>query len=190
MNKKNIVSGHKLKVGDRVRVVDATAGAYGANGKIGTVVAVTNEGFSGRIFVEKLPVREEEVSGLDIFNPRKTIIIKLDNPAGMIVKNHYWRVGAEGEYELLSPRKKHFDIDVVMKGDITKVIVEDDKVGISRCNTEDKFNEAYGVILAIARAYKFDKEKMEAIVDALYGDVKKLEDYDSVELINELRKRV
>lgn len=112
--------------------------------------------------------REGEVSGLAIW--MGGLMVKLDEPTGFANKK-YWRVSDSGRYELLSPtrlrEKKHFDSDVAIK-----------------CN------EAYGVILAIARAYKLDNDKVNAIVDALYGDNKTLEDYDTFEILDELRSRV
>ena len=169
-----IVKGNKLKVGDIVKVIDATRGAYGANDRVGVVVDRGN-------------INEEKISGLQPF--KGDLIIKLNNPAGF-KRNIYWRVGFSGEYEILtSNRKQHFDIDVVVKGYETKVVIGD-KVGTSRCKEEDDFNEAYGIILAVAGAYKLSKEKREALVDALYDGVKTLEDYDSLEIINELKSRV
>lgn len=173
-----MVNGYRLKAGDRVRVIDATCGAYGANGGTGTVVTYVREGTS----------KESIIGGLPSFRTG-TLIIKMDKPTGAYGRT-YWRVGKAGTYELIEDRRKHYEVDVVIKGDTTKVIVNNEKVGISKCKEEDTFIEAFGVILAIANAYNLSKEKREALVDALYGDNKKLEDYDSVELLDELKSRV
>lgn len=169
-----VVKGSKLRIGDRVRVINATSGAYGANNKVGVIV-------------DRGDIPEVRISGLRAF--QDSLIIKLDNPTGF-KGNIYWRVGSSGEYEVLeSNRKQFFDIDVIIKGDATKVLIGD-KVGSSICKEDDDFNEAYGIILAVARAYKLSEEKRKALVDALYDGVKTLEDYDSLEIINELKSRV
>lgn len=168
-----IVNGFKLRVGDRVKVINATMGALGANGEVGTIVEYNGS--------------ESNISGLKEFRD-STIVVKLDEPS-RIYGTRYWRVGKSGSFELLSSRKSHMEVDVIIKDDITKVVIGD-KIGVSRCKEEDTFNEAYGVILAVASAYNLDKEKRTALIDALYDGVKTLEDYDSEELLDELKSRV
>ena len=168
-----IVTGKKLKVGDRIKVINAGMGAYGANNKMATVVGTVPRG--------------KRVSGLSSYNIG--VMIKLDNPHEDF-HTVYWKVNLHGEYEVLSEKKLNIDADILIKGSKTKVVIGD-KVGEARCNLiEDKFNEAYGIILAVARAYKLDNEKFQGIVDALYDDVKRIEEYDTLELIDELRARV
>lgn len=172
MNK--IVNGYDLRVGDRVRVVNATIGALGANDCIGTVIS-------------EIP-KNAQPNGLR--EDMEIITLKLEKPTG-VRKSAYWRVGAYGTYEVLSEtkRKKHIEIDVIIKEDITKVII-DDKIGMAKRKKEDKFNEAYGIILAVASAYKLSAKTREALVDALYDDIKTLKEYDSLELLDELKNRV
>lgn len=169
---KTVVHGRKLKVGDRIKVINAGSGALGANGVMATVV-------------EKAP-KNERISGLSAYRP--SLMIKLDKVHSKYFTS-YWRVSLDGKYEVQTT-KKHIEMDVLIKNNVTK-IVAGDKVGVARCNySEDRFNEAYGVILAVARAYKLDDEKFQAIVDALYDDIKKIEDYNTLELIEELKARV
>ena len=172
MNKR--VKGNELRVGDRVKVIHAGVGALSANDCTGTII-------------EDFPV-DTRPCGLG--RGDNTILIKLDNPTGFR-KNVYWGLSANGVFEIIEKqrRKKHIEIDVIIKNDLTKVVVGD-KVGVSRCKAEDRFNEAYGVILAVAGAYGLNKEKREALVDALYDDVKTLEDYDTLEILDELKSRV
>lgn len=172
MNKR--VEGNELRVGDRVRVIYAGVGALSANGCTGTIT----ENFPMGIRTSGLG--REEVA----------ITIKLDRPAG-IKKNIYWRVSVDGIYEIIERPKtiKHIEVDVIIKDDLTKAIVSD-KVGVSRCKEEDNFNESYGVILAVARAYGLSNEKIEALANVLYDDVKTLEDYDTLEILDELKSRV
>ena len=172
MNKR--VRGNKLRVGDRVRVIHAGIGALGANDCTGTII-------------ENFPMGIR-TSGLD--RGEDTISIKLDKPTGF-KQNLYWGLSMDGIYEIIErpKRRKHIEVDVIIKDDLTKVVVGD-KVGVSRCKEEDSFNEAYGVILAVAGAYGLSNEKREALVDALYDDVKTLEDYDTLEILDELKSRV
>lgn len=171
---KNIVKGKKLRVGDRVRVINAGVGALGANDCTGTII-------------EEFPIGAR-INGLG--RGENNILIKLDNPTGFKL-NIYWGLSINGTYEIIErpKRKKFFEIDVIIKNDSTKVVVGD-KVGASKCKEEDSFNEAYGIILAVAKAYGLSNEKREALVDALYDDVKTLEDYDTLEIIDELKSRV
>lgn len=170
MNKR--VKGNKLRVGDRVRVIYAGIGASGANGYTGTII-------------ENFPL---EICASGLGRGKDTILIKLDKPAGFM-KNIYWGLDIDGIYEIIPKRKKHIEVDIIIKDDLTKVVVGD-KVGVSRCKEEDSFNESYGVILAVARAYGLSNEKREALVDVLYDDVKTLEDYDTLEILDELKSRV
>lgn len=172
---KKTVRGHELKIGDKVMVLNATMGAFGANGHTGIIIKETP--FDARVYgLSK--VREN------------TILIKLDEKTidGQAI---YWRVGAHGIYELLERpiRKKHIEVDVIIKDGTTKVVIGE-KVGVSKCKEEDMFNESYGKILAVAGACGLSEEKRRAIVDALYDDVKTLEDYDTLEIIDELKSRL
>lgn len=171
---KNIVNGNKLRVGDRIRVINAGVGAFGANDHIGTII-------------DNVPVGTKP-SGLG--RGDNTILIKLDKPT-VFRNNVYWGLSKNGLYEIIERprRKKFFEIDVIIKNDSTKVVIGN-KVGASKCKEEDSFNEAYGIILAVAGAYGLSKEKREALVDALYDDVKTLEDYDTLELIEEIKERI
>lgn len=175
MKMKNVVTGDKLRVGDRIEIINAGIGAYGANYCTGVVI-------------DKFPVGVK-CSGAGN-GTGDSIAVKLDKPAGYS-NNTYWSVSICGLYEIIErpKQKKHIEIDVIIKDDVTKVVVGN-KVGVSKCKDEDTFNEAYGVILAVAGAYGLSKEKREALVDALYDDVKKLEDYDSLEILEELKSRV
>lgn len=171
---KKVVTGNKLRVGDKVRIINATVGAYGANDCVGVVVDEVPFGM--------------RVSGLGC--SEDTVLVKLDKATGF-KNNVYWGVGINGMYEILHrpKHKKHIEIDVIIKDNATKVVIGD-KVGVSRCKEEDTFKEAYGIILAVAGAYKLPKATKEALVDALYDDIKKLEDYDTLELIEELKERI
>lgn len=171
---KNVVTGNKLRVGDKIRIINATVGAYGSNDCVGVVV-------------DRVPFGVR-VSGLGC--GEDTILVKLDKETGF--KNSvYWGVGVNGLYEILhrQPKKKHIEIDVIIKDKMTKVVI-DNKVGVAKCKEEDSFNEAYGLILAIAGAYGLSREKREALVDALYDDIKTLEEYDSLEILEELKNRI
>lgn len=172
MNKR--VKGNELRVGDRVRVIYAGVGALSANGCTGTII-------------KNFPL-EICASGLD--RGKDTILIKLDRPTGF-KQNLYWGLSMDGIYEIIEKpkRRRHIEVDVIIKDDLTKVVIGD-KVGVSRCKEEDSFNESYGVILAVARAYGLSNEKREALVNVLYDDVKTLEDYDTLEILDELKSRV
>ena len=84
-----VVKGSKLRIGDRVRVINATSGAYGANNKVGVIV-------------DRGDIPEVRISGLRAF--QDSLIIKLDNPTGF-KGNIYWRVGSSGEYEVLESNR-------------------------------------------------------------------------------------
>lgn len=167
-----IINGRKLKVGDKIRIINAGMGSYAVNGMKATVV-------------DSAPF-EAMVRGLGSLTGG--VLIRLDQPqrAGF----SYWRISFNGEYELLSTRKSYLDIDVIIRGDVTKVVIGN-KIGTSRCKSEeDNFNEAYGIMLAVARAYGLDEKKINNIVDALYDDVKNIEEFSTKELIEELNKRL
>ena len=169
------MNGRMLKVGDRVEVINAGIGAHGANKKIGTVVDAKD-----------VPVGST-ISGLGSFHGG--LILKLDVPHEFF-KTYYWRVSLDGEYKLLSTKKTYKEIDVIISGNKTKVVMED-KVGTATCNNSvDRFDEAYGVILAVARAYGLDAEVINRIVDALYDDIPTLEDYETEDILKELMNRI
>lgn len=106
---KNVVTGNKLRVGDKIRIINATVGAYGSNDCVGVVV-------------DRVPFGVR-VSGLG--RGEDTILVKLDKETGF--KNSvYWGVGVNGLYEILhrQPKKKHIEIDVIIKDKMTKVVID------------------------------------------------------------------
>ncbi len=98
------------------------------------------------------------------------------------------------QVELLRNKTKKSTIDdvqIVEKGNITKVIIED-KVGIAKCNTSfDKFDKKIGILIATARALKFDKEIVDNIINILYDEKElPLEDVSTIDLLNEISNRL
>lgn len=170
----NVVRGYEVKIGDTVEVIDACMGAYGVNGRVGVVVS------------------EEEVIGRThgLMKHSPHIIVKVDGVYG----KEFWRIGRAGRVKVkkkAKPIKKHIEIDVLIKGGKTKVVIGD-KVGLAKHNEKvDDYNEAYGILLAVARALKLEEEKVQLIVDALYGDFKKsVNDFTLEEILESLRERI
>ncbi len=63
------------------------------------------------------------------------------------------------------------DVQIVEKGNMTKVIIED-KVEIAKCDTSiDKFDKKIGILIATARALKFDKTIVDGIIDVLFNNL-------------------
>lgn len=96
-------------------------------------------------------------------------------------------------FELVKEEKsKVTDIEVITKGNQTKVIIGD-KVGIAKCDSSvDSFDSKKGILIATARALKIDKKKVDKIIDVLFDDLEQftIKDIPSEELIEELYKRL
>lgn len=159
---------HELKVGDKIRVISAEYGAYGAEGKIGIV---TNK-------------RSEHVIGCSGDG------IKVKFKDGTI-----WNIGRDIDFELLEkakPRKEIKEINIIIKGDETIAVI-DDKWGEAKRNKSDAIDDRIGIIIATMRALRFKKEEVEGVIDVLFDDLpktKELKDYSSKELMKELNKRL
>lgn len=159
---------HELKVGDKIRIISAECGAYGAEGKIGVVTDKRSE--CGICF---------SADG-----------IKVEFKDGTI-----WNIGRDIEFELLEkakPRKEIKEINIIIKGDETIATI-DDKSGKARRNKSDAIDDRIGIIIATMRALRFKKEEVEGVIDVLFDDLpktKELKDYSSKELMKELNKRL
>lgn len=159
---------HELKVGDKIRIISAEFGAYGAEGKIGIVT----------------DKRSEDVIGCSGDG------IKVKFKDGTI-----WNVGRDIEFELLEkakPRKEIKEINIIIKGDETIAVI-DDKSGKARRNKSDAIDDRIGIVIATMRALRFKKEEVEGVIDVLFDDLpktKELKDYSSKELMKELNKRL
>lgn len=158
---------HELKVGDKIRIISAECGAYGAEGKIGIVTDKRSELGIGC-----------SADGIKVEFKDRTI----------------WNIGRDIEFELLEkakPRKEIKEINIIIKGDETIAVI-DDKSGKAKRNKSDEADDRIGIIIATMRALRFKKEEVEGVIDVLFDDLpkaKELKDYSSKELIKELNKR-
>ena len=159
---------HELKVGDKIRIISAECGAYGAKGKIGVVTDKRSEHGIGC-----------SADGIKVEFKDETI----------------WNIGRDIEFELLekaNPRKEIKEINIIIKGDETIATI-DDKSGKARRNKSDAIDDRIGIIIATMRALRFKKEEVEGVIDVLFDDLpkaKELKDYSSKELMKELNKRL
>ena len=172
---------HELKVGDKIRIISAECGAYGAEGKIGIVTDKRSEhgiGFSVEDFVE-LSV---------LVNSGKDFKVEFKDET-------IWNIGRDIEFELLEkakPRKEIKEINIIIKGDETIAVI-DDKLGEAKRNKSDAIDDRIGIIIATMRALRFKKEEVEGVIDVLFDDLpktKELKDYSNKELMKELNKRL
>lgn len=159
---------HELKVGDKIRIISAECGAYGAEGKIGIVTDKRSKhgiGFSADGI--KVEFKDEAI----------------------------WNIGRDIEFELLekaNPRKEIKEINIIIKGDETVAVI-DDKSGKARRNKSDAIDDRIGIIVATMRALRFKREEVEGVIDVLFDDLpktKELKDYSNKELMKELNKRL
>ena len=159
---------HELKARDKIRIISAECGAYGAEGKIGIVTDKRSEhgiGFSA--------------DGIKVEFKDETI----------------WNIGRDIEFELLEkakPRKEIKEINIIIKGDETIAVI-DDKWGEAKRNKSDAIDDRIGIIVATMRALRFNKEEVEGVIDVLFDDLpktKELKDYSNKELMKELNKRL
>lgn len=159
---------HELKVGDKIRIISAECGAYGAEDKIGIVT--------------------DKKSGHGIGHSAKGVRVELEDKT-------IWNVGRDIEFELLEkakPRKEIKDVNIIIKGDETIAVI-DDKSGKARRNKSDEADDRIGIIIATMRALRFDKKEVEGVIDVLFDDLpktKELKDYSSKELMRELNRRI
>lgn len=162
-------NGNRLMVGDRVRIISSSKDALGVEGRIGTVVPYS---------------LVKDKSGKEIPLNKDTLFVHLDN------SKNYMRVDSSDVFQIIERNnRRYFEIDIVIKEGTTKAIVGNN-VGCSVCNTDkEEFIEGYGVLLAVARAYKIDEDKISKIIDILYSDYKDISGYTFSELVDELRKR-
>lgn len=89
-------------------------------------------------------------------------------------------------------KSKVNDIQIITKGTMTKVII-DDKVGVAKCdNSIDIFDSKIGVLIATARALGFKKDEVDGIIEVIFNDVKKLtaKDLSNEELFEEIKRRL
>ena len=126
---------HELKVGDKIRIISAECGAYGAEGKIGIVTDKRSEhgiGFSA--------------DGIKVEFKDETI----------------WNIGRDIEFELLEkakPRKEIKEINIIIKGDETIAVI-DDKLGEAKRNKSDAIDDRIGIIIATMRDLRRKKLKV------------------------------
>lgn len=159
---------HELKVGDKIRIISAECGAYGAEGKIGVVTDNRPEHGIG-----------VSADGIKVKFKDETI----------------WNVGRNIKFELLEkakPRKEIKEINIIIKGDETIAVI-DDKWGEAKRNKSDAIDDRIGIIVATMRALRFNKEEVEGVIDVLFDDLpktKELKDYSNKELMKELNKRL
>lgn len=165
----DVISGYGLFIGDRVKILEATNGATGANGLTGIVVK-NRETHKSRY----------DIHGL-LYDDKETLMVKCDN-------GQFWRVGKHGKYMLRNNKFGVETIDVIYKGKETKAIFGD-KVGVATCNlSKDMYDSRYGAIISIARAMNFGEDKVQGIIDILFDDVK-LEGFSEEELLDEIVNR-
>lgn len=89
------------------------------------------------------------------------------------------------------PRSKVRDLQVIIKNDITKVILDDYKVGEAKRNAEqDVWDEEFAILLATARALGMSKVFIQELIDLYFDGVKKLKDYKTSDILIELSHRV
>lgn len=164
--KKENIKVSELKVGDKIKIIKAECGAYGANNE----VAIVTDKFSKH--------------GLG--NNKKGLKVEL------VKGKSVWNIGTEIEFELLEKakvKKEIKDIKIVIHGDETISII-DDKVGKAKRNNIDVADDKIGIIISTMRALNFDKEKIDGVVDVLFDDVpKELKDYSTKELMEEVTRR-
>ena len=167
--KDNIVSGHFLAVGEKVKIINGTNGAFGADGKTGVVIK-DSANFES----------EDKVRGRH-YCSRSTLLIRCND-------GELWRVGKSGEFMLLNNKHGIESIDIIYKGKQTKAVIGN-KVGVSTCNVdEDVYDSYYGALISIARAMDLGEDKVQGIIDVLFDDVG-LEKFSEEELLDEIVNR-
>lgn len=135
----------KFKVGDRVKIINAGDGAYGANKKIG---AVTKQHFTNGI---------GDRIGVETFN-----VILEDS-------GEVWSVSCNGEYELLPPKISKV-ITVSHEAEKTQAIINNCHFGETIKNPKDKQNRGFATIISVMRALKIDKDTECRVIKALFEE--------------------
>ena len=162
----------KFTVGDKIKIINAGSGAYGANGSIGVV---TNE------------PSEHGLSRLDCgFNVK------------ILDTDEVWKVSVNGEYEVLSyhRRKRISGAECVLftfdGNKTTAKLTENNKVGETIKSKEDENDDKIAMIISLAKALELEKDKIDGIVEVLFDKVKEKEikDFTNYELKRELVRRI
>lgn len=157
-----------LEVGDKIKIISASNGAYGANGRIGVV---TNK---------------KSTDGLHDWNNGFNVEVE---------DKSIWRIGFDSKVKLIGKEKKRKevkDIKIIFDGNETIAIV-DDAVGRARKNKEDFQDDNIGMIVSLMRAFKMDKEDIDNVIDVLFDgmpETRELKDYSNKELIEEIQRRM
>ena len=86
------------------------------------------------------------------------------------------------------PDTVYLNTDVMLNGNKTTVQILG-RTGTAVRNKMDRNKLEMGVLIATARALGFDKEKVEQMIDVVYGDIRRLKDYSTEELLQELIQR-
>lgn len=161
---------NNFKIGDKIKIINATCGAFGADNCIGIVT------------------KKESTNGLGDWQKGFNVeIIKSDAPSKI---GSIWRVGINGEYELIKHKRSVKEIIIMEKGNETISVIED-KVGRARRNPEDNYDESMGILVATMRALKIDEKRVDDIVEIMLGKTfKEIGDFSTKELYEELGKRI
>lgn len=139
----NTLKAKNCNIGDSVKIINAGAGAYGANHLTGVII-----GSKG--------ILEERVSGL---NKRDLhVLVKISD-------NHIWRISNNADLLMIKRASNHKEYKLIVNDD-DKVIVLLDKEGnkgFSKCMSGDKFDLGFGVSLAKARLEN-DKDEIDRLM--------------------------
>lgn len=156
-----IVDGSQLKIGDKIRVLDAGWGAKGADNCIGVVI--------GRKGKNGLATLQSSVN-IEIINSK-------DGNGAMCGAT--WCVSLEGSYEIIESgesttekRKDVKNIKIVFDGAETLAIINDDSIGKTVRNIEEDSNDDnIGIIVSVMRALKMDKKVESRVLNALFNEM-------------------
>ena len=126
----------KFKVGDKIKIISATNGSWGANGKGGVVtldkstdgLLATNVGFNVRTSTNKV-----------------------------------WRIGFASSCELLEPSKKECIVIYRKGSEVIALDKSNGESGIAKCCPTDTFDFRIGTKLAFERLLGKDKIKVREV---------------------------
>lgn len=156
-----------LKIGDKVLIIDAGVGAYGANGETGIVT------------------KEKSDSG--ILGHKPGVNIKLKDGS-------VWRCRLDGKFSILS---RKMSLTVSSHDDLTLAVIKEGsetKKGISIKNPKDDSDFRIGALIAIMRAMEMPTLTIEKVIDVLFEEEEQEKEKETLsqiaELLSEVMKKI